>query len=217
MMTFATVLKTGGIYQSHHVTRLVAQIDAHYSAPHRHVCLTDDATVAGVDTLALQRDWPGFWSKLELFEHDMGRVCFLDLDVTVLASIDWLDGLDLTGPHLMYAMHDAFHPDTMNSSVMLWDRPMPELADGFDPGLPREMLKGTDQLWVHQRLQRKSPEAVVYLEPPLVCSFKKHGLAASIVAFHGKPKPWDADEVQRWRAHHAKHGRDELPCTVAVN
>lgn len=191
MDTFLTVLKIGGAYRAGHVSRLQAQIDAHYSGA-RHICLTDDAEVTG-DVIALTMAWPGWWSKLELFRHDLGRCCYFDLDVTVNRSLAWVDQLP---PAELWAMQDAFLPG-MNSSVMIWEGAKPQVFEGFDPTLPEPRLRGGDQKWIGGALG----SSVCFLHPPQVSSFKKHGAgSASVVVYHGHPKPWDTEGLARWNS-----------------
>lgn len=180
-ITFVCVLKTGGLYTAAHVDRLWQMLRRYHAAPFRFICLTDDPAVPY--GRALRHGWPGWWAKLEIFEHDWGLTCYLDLDVTITAPLDWLDALPAGRFH---GMQDAFLPGRMNSSVMIWTGPLPGVTAGFDIDVHRQDREG-DQAWIETQIHNWMP-----LVPPQVCSFKKHGLdAASIVVFHGKPKPWD--------------------------
>jgi len=183
-MNFVCVLKSGGIYTPAHVERLRAMVWQPVT------CLTDCPDVPG-PTLPLRHGWPGWWSKLELFEHDLGHVCYFDLDVTV-QSLDWLKDLDSAA---FYAMADAYQPGgcPVNSSVMVWQGPMPAIVAGFGPeamaGCP-----GGDQEWIW----RKLGSAIRLIQPPAVVSYKKHGKKAEygVVVYHGRPKPWDVAEFE---------------------
>lgn len=177
-MNFVCVLKTGGIYTAAHVERLREMI------PHPVVCLTDDLDVAE-PKLPLKYGWPGWWSKLEIFEHDFGRVCYFDLDVTI-QHLEWLDALD---PNKFYGMADAYKPEgcELNSSVMVWNGRRPDLVSGItDQDFEHP---GGDQQWIWRKLNGEFE----LLEPPLVASFKKHGKQSDfgVVVYHGRPKPWN--------------------------
>lgn len=183
--TLVCVLKTGGQYTAHHVERLRAQ------AWRPIICLTDDPDVTEPKRL-LTRNLAGWWSKLELFDHDFGGpVCYLDLDVTI-QNLEWLEQLHEPTFH---GMLDAYQPGgcLLNSSVMVWDgKPRPEMFDGLTE---QEMQHpGGDQQWIW----RKLPVHFGMLEPPTVVSYKKQGKKPEfgVVVYHGKPKPWDVAEFE---------------------
>jgi hypothetical protein len=183
--TLVCVLKSGGQYTSKHVERLRAQ--TWYPV----VCLTDDISVTE-PKLPLTRGLAGWWSKLEVFDHDFGApVCYLDLDV-VVQNLHWLNPLEDSS---FYGMEDAFKPDgcPLNSSVMVWDGgPRKQVFDGLSE---QEMQHpGGDQQWIW----RKLGEGMKFLEPPSVVSYKKHGKAPEfgVVVYHGKPKPWDREQFE---------------------
>jgi hypothetical protein len=93
---------------------------------HRFVCLSN--TTVPCEKIPLEHDWPGYWSKLEIFRPGLfkGRVMFMDLDVLVLK--------DLT-PVLTFDSKFAMSATTgqpeikegkrmlckMSSSLMVWD------------------------------------------------------------------------------------------------
>ena len=189
-ITFLTVLKTGGEYTAAHVERVRAMLLAYYGDGFRFLCLTDDPAVDQSIRCPLIKGWPGWWSKLELFMHDFGRCCYLDLDITITDSIAWIDDLP-TAAGEFYAMEDAMWPNTINSSFMLWSGARVHLLNGFSAtGQPVTMPNGqgnSDQVWINERIGPR-----IYVKPPQVGSFKIHGEdSSSIVVYHGKPKPWD--------------------------
>jgi hypothetical protein len=178
MDTFVCVLKTGGIYGPEHVQRLSDMIWRYYK-PTPVICLTDHPEQHGI---RLVKGWEGWWSKLELFDHDFGKTCYFDLDVTIRSVISWLDALP-TDDGQVWGMKDALLPN-LNSSVMVWQGPRPEVTKDYD-GTPHS---GGDQKWIYSKLK----DSIQYLHPPLVTSFKAHGpKSGSVVVYHGKPKPWD--------------------------
>ena len=81
-LTVACVLSAGPTYNRSHVERLERMIATHMLQPYRFVCVDDSP-------------FQGFWSKVSLFQTGRfsGRVLYLDLDVTVIGSLD-----DLAGP-----------------------------------------------------------------------------------------------------------------------
>jgi len=183
--TLVCVLKSGGQYTSKHVERLRAQTWRPV------VCLTDDTSVTE-PKLPLTRGLAGWWSKLEVFDHDFGGpVCYLDLDV-VVQNLLWLGPLEGSS---FYGMEDAFKPDgcPLNSSVMVWDgKPRKQVFDGLSE---QEMQHpGGDQQWIWRKL---GGEAKLLL-PPAVVSYKKHGVSPEfgVIVYHGKPKPWDRQQFE---------------------
>ncbi len=184
MLTFLTVLRSGGQYLPEHVQRLRQQIDLHHAQPHRHLCLTD---LPGIpESQPLLHGWPGWWSKLELFASPWpGPVVYLDLDVTVRADLGWLaEAMPAAGQ--LASMKDAWLPG-MNSSVMLWQGSPLVHPLSFDPATAGDWPHG-DQQWIEAHLRHPFQP----LLPPQVSSFKAHGAdSASIVVYHGKPKPWE--------------------------
>ena len=174
-ITFLCVLKTGGQYNASHVERLRWQVGQEV------VCLTDDPEVQGA-TIPLTENWPGWWSKLELFKHNLGKCCYLDLDVTV-QRLDWVYGL--RGDFCAWVDPYPGRVSHLNSSFMLWEGAQPQLIDGFNESRKHEAR--SDQEWIAKRIH---PELVG--EPDIV-SFKKHGRPreAGLVVYHGHPKPWE--------------------------
>lgn len=185
-MNFVCVLKTGGIYTAAHVERLRAMLWRPV------ICLTDDPEVTG-PAIPLRHGWPGWWSKLELFEHDLGHVCYLDLDVTVQHT-EWLATLH---PAIFYAMADAYQPDgcLINSSVMVWSGKKTRLIEGITDADMQH--PGGDQQWIWRKLN-ENKMLTELLRPPAVASYKKHGKRPEhgVVVYHGRPKPWDVAEFE---------------------
>lgn len=129
MLTVACVLRTEGrdpgakktgraAYDVDYVYRLAEGVDRHLSVPHRFVCITE-WHIAGIETRLLEHDWPGWWAKLELFRPGLfrGRVLYLDLDTSVVGSLDEI--ASYAGP---FAMIDDWVHDWLGASgVMAWE------------------------------------------------------------------------------------------------
>ena len=96
MLTIACVLKTGywklskikGEYRPEHVARLRDMVAQHLTLPYQFVCLSDIEVPC--QRIPLAHDWPGWWSKIELFRPGIfpARVLYVDLDVTIVANFD---------------------------------------------------------------------------------------------------------------------------------
>jgi hypothetical protein len=87
--TVVTVLRSGGDFLPWHVQMMQRKVE-YYSPPGtRFVCLSD-IRVPGVECIALEKGWPGWWSKMELFrpDLDLGEFVFTDLDNVILGSLE---------------------------------------------------------------------------------------------------------------------------------
>lgn len=78
-------------YTAEWVLRLRSMVARKLDIPHRFVCLTN-TEVEGVECIPLERDLPGWWSKIELFGHDLGRVLYYDLDTILTESQNEIAG-----------------------------------------------------------------------------------------------------------------------------
>ena len=185
MLTVACVLRSGGTYTDGHVARLEGQVAEYLPEPHRFVCLSD--VKVACERIRLIHDWPGWWSKLELWRSGLftGRIMYLDLDVTVVG--------DLTGlahfPAPFAAITDFQFPARINSSVMAWDASFADrLYTSFSP-VRMEEFRG-DQDWIHDQM----PGAARFQIGDCV-SWKRDvqprgsvPRSAKVVVYHGLPK-----------------------------
>ncbi len=181
MLTVACVLSEGPkrAYTRDHVARLSQMVNAHVTQPYRFVCVDDSP-------------FPGWWAKISLFKPGLftGRVLYLDLDVTVVSSLDQI----ANHPSSFAAIKDWQRP-TINSSVMAWDGGvMDSIYTNFTPSV-MDRLAG-DQDWISEQM----PDAETF--PAKWCpsyrqSIRKFGVNAEtkVVVFHGFPKPWEVPAV----------------------
>jgi hypothetical protein len=193
----ACVLKSGGAYRPEHVYRVREQVACVTSEP--FVCLTDMA-IPTVETRLLLHGWPGWWSKLELFRPGVvpasARVLYLDLDTTIVGSLDDL----LARPEAFLALRD-FTKQGLGSGVMQWtagdhDDLYEAFADEAETVMARCGRFG-DQRFIDQCRH----DRVTYWQdvvPGQIVSYKlqcQHGIPpeATVVVHHGHPKPWDLD------------------------
>lgn len=140
---FAVVLKSGGDFKIRHVWRLYEQICFAYRKPFEFFVLTDLPDTMNIpgNYIKLQQDLPGWFSKIELFSFDMGRVCFNDLDVTINKPLDWVDQHSTDGGLIwtMECEHGGKPCGNLNSSTMIWHGPRPEIATAFNKDIHIEM------------------------------------------------------------------------------
>ena len=115
MLTVTCVLKNGGGYSPSHVDKLQRQVARYLSLPHEFVCLSD------VDVpcrrIRMEHDWPGWWSKIELFRPGVvtPNTVYIDLDNIILDDFSMIArcGHD-------FAMMQNLNRPEMASSALMW-------------------------------------------------------------------------------------------------
>lgn len=205
LRTVACVLKSGGWqnrrmyveYTPDHVRWLRDQFRAQVSAPHRFVCLTDYAVIAGVETIRLQDDLPGWWSKLELF-RELDDAFYVDIDTVITGDISHM----LAHPHRFSVLRNLSSPAgrRIGSGVMAWRGDYSHLYRRFMRAPESHMAecrtgaKWGDQGFIeHEQLER---DYLQDLFPGQIVSYKlglgrgDPGPDHRIVCFHGEPRPW---------------------------
>lgn len=198
MITFACVLKSGGEYTLDMVDRLRRGIDKHCTVAHRFVFLSD--LPGGIP---LKHNWKGWWSKIELFRSELfrGQVVFFDLDTIIVGSLDWLND-----EPIKFAMLENFWSnERIGSGMMAWNTDMIDLSSIYGRFLydPKKfMAEGvTQENWGDQGFIRhnwpQEPKRFQREYPGKVVSYKFHvrpeskvPAGASVVCFHGQPRPW---------------------------
>lgn len=196
-----TVLKSGGEYRFEHVLRLRDQV-AETTPEADFVCFSD-FPISGVQCIPLMHDWPGWWSKIEMFNPSaefLSRpsVIYLDLDTTVVGNLSPLASENFR------MLRDFTRPRVFGSGVMTWrGAAPPEVYEKFaeSPEWAMRSFRGGDRLgdqgFILHALGR---ERINTIDESLVVSYKKHVRPAGgrvppgavVVAFHGPPRPWAA-------------------------
>lgn len=180
-----TVFRPGGDYQPEHVTRLERQCARHAPGV-PFLCLQGDL---------LPNDWPGWWSKMHLFQH-AGPILYFDLDTMIAGDLSPL--LRAAETHDFIALRDPM--SKFGSGVMAWRGDMTHVYDRFAADPARHMRRCTTRaLWGDQGFlaETETPDAKWQdLLPGQVVSWKqdcKQGVPkdARVVYFHGTPRPWD--------------------------
>lgn len=190
MVKIICVLRSGGDFTPRHVQVLAHQVPG-------LVCLSD-APVPGVETIPLKYNWPGWWSKIELCRPDIkGDLLYLDLDTVVPGDltplIEAANGKTTMLSDFYWPEHPAsgFMHISQADKAAVWDR----WITNPEAHMKRPATRGRigDQAffadcWEPQRWQDIAPGKVV--------SYKVHcknGVppGASVVCFHGKPRPQD--------------------------
>lgn len=215
MLTMACVLKSGGIYDARWVAKLKAGVAAHLTMAHRFVCLSD--VEVPCERIPLEHDWPGWWSKIELFRQQ-GPLLYFDLDTLIVGDLTdiALRALDPLGGFTI--LQDFYRPRGFGSGLMAWDAGLGtsdvrRWYDNFraDPeGWIEKCGVSGDQNFIERQETRSTScwqtAHCGYLAGQIV-SYKVHcrnGIPAGarVVCLHGSPKFPDmssADPVrQAW-------------------
>lgn len=196
MLTVACVLKSGGIYTPEWVAKLKAGVEKHLSLPHRFVCLSD--VEVPCERIPLEHDWPGWWSKIELFKLE-GDVLTIDLDTAVVGDIYEIAFIASNPLSGFKILQDFYRADGLGSGVMGWSASQTsqvrhwynEFANRPDFWM-QYCGSGGDQRFIENMDQRRLTlwqRAV----PGQIVSYKVHcrgGIPddARLVCLHGKPK-----------------------------
>lgn len=199
LLTVACVYRPSKDYTDEYVYRLHAGVREHLFLHDRFVCLTD-RELPGIECVPFERNWPGWWSKLELWRPGLftGQVAYFDLDTIIRRDI-----CDIFNTRREFAsLTNWSKPHRLASGVMTWqasDKLTP-LYESFQlsrdaPRYSLSMERWGDQGWIQDTLPVPF-ESLNELHPGRIVSYKNHVRAqgavpssASIVAFHGKPRP----------------------------
>ena len=198
-ITVACVLKSGGVYDASWVAKLQRGVARHLSTPHRFVAFSD--VPVPCDRIPLRHDWPGWWSKLELFAEPFDdTVLYFDLDSVPVGSLDAI----AAHPHRFTMAHEFYRPHLLCSTAMAWRGDYSHIYDAFaadpvalayhyDKVLPASGRVG-DQAFIEDRTSGADTFRDLFGERS-IASYKVHHCQAvppadaAVVAFHGRPKP----------------------------
>lgn len=212
-----TVLKTGGDFNFAHVTSLRDQVKKHFKQPHSFYCFTDTYIPGGVNTIRLWHSWKGWWSKLEIFVlgkngHYSGRpVLFLDLDTVITDDFD----LPIPDMNEFWMIRDfvawgdeRYRSRWWASGLMMWRGDFRKIFFAAkQEGIQHiSSYYKWDQIYIRHILKNDEEEGVVKFcalnDVLRIQSFKIHHLDTDkledppqIVCFHGKPRPWDREDL----------------------
>lgn len=201
--TVACVFKPGNGFTNEYVTRLRDGVRKHCQAPHRFVCLTNER-LPGVETLPLLRNRVGWWNKLELFRKGLFDDCviYFDLDTMIVDDITDI----VTHEHRFTGLCDftmKYGYRRLQSAFMAWDGrlDLSHLDEKFQSSDVEKYSQGMERWGDQGYILDHLGESIDYTDelfPGRFCSYKWHVRrpgkvpeGASIVCFHGKPRPAD--------------------------
>jgi len=219
----------GDRYSWQYVENLYAGLRRHITAGIRlHVFTEAHRAVPDYMIRHNLDEWPeisngrrAWWYKMQMFDprHGLGQVLYLDLDVVICGSLDWVLELDTTH---FWAIHDwrrLWRPQWLgiNSSMMYWDhgrwpQPWRQFRD-LGLGETTRRYHGDQDLLTAALLR----DAVRYLPDHAVRSWRWQirdgGMdprtrcyarpdagsiitpGASVLVFHGRPKPHEINDA----------------------
>lgn len=194
MLTVACVLKSGGIYDHIWVMRLQAMVAQHLPIPHRFVCLSD--MWVPCERIPLEHNWPGWWSKVELFKLE-GPVLYFDLDTAIVG--DLTDIARQASECAFVVLQDFYRLGLgIGSGVMAWNDL--DLVRGLytrfaenPEGWQRKAGRRGDQGYLEDVATTENWDRWQDLLPGQIVSYKVHcrnGVPANarVVCLHGEPK-----------------------------
>jgi len=196
----------GDKYDDYSVQRLQREVGRYLDIPHQFRCVTD-RKIEGVECIPPINDLPGWWGKVNLFDWDVmdDQNLYFDLDVVITSNLDEMVMEYSRATCAMPNNWAASGHGGCQSSVMMWTKNhnVRQIHDLFDPLIaywPPVNQPGV--LWGDQEWITKLRNADKVAVRPMDCgiySYKyhcRHGLPddASIVVFHGDPKPSVVDE-----------------------
>jgi hypothetical protein len=115
-----SVLRSGGVYTPEYVKKLKYAVGNASQAGIRFICLTDVDFIDFCEVIPLKHNWPGWWSKIELFRPDLnvGKTTYFDLDVLILKDIEKLLALSDQLTFAMLRGWNTKHGIHPSSSIM---------------------------------------------------------------------------------------------------
>lgn len=217
-----TVLRSGGEYNPAHVIALERSLHRWHPDAALHVitdregldglCMIDDSWIERSYTVYNpKRLWPGWWLKCHLFGDwtDRESLLYMDLDTRIVGPMDEIFALANSLPARDIVLRDFYRGGrTIGSGFMLlsnacrallWDKWLadPEgwiqrLGHRGDQGFLESVFSEIpDHL---ERWQDVVPGKVLSFKVDIRDKRLTSAAGASVVAFHGRPRPWSVVE-----------------------
>ena len=196
-------VKSKPAYDHHYVNRLYEMVRRNLTIPHKFTCFTDDSSGIRCKTKPLPSllAKSGWWAKLSLHREDLLTcpVLYLDLDTLIVDNLDFIG--DYKGDFCI--LRDFYRPEGYGSGVMMWNKPHPYVwTKWVGKGCPSHGLG--DQGWMEEQIkgadlfQDQFPDKFVSYKVDCQSRLPEN---ASVVCFHGEPKPHQFPE-DHWVSQH---------------
>lgn len=203
MVTVGCVLKSGGDYTVQHVSNLFDSVSRNAN-DFKFICLTDIPYTdfpKNIEIVELIEDWPGWWSKIELFRPGLfeafSKIWYFDLDTIIVDDLEPL----FVEPCPTTFLSDFYWPERIATGVMCW---ISGTLDGvythFKMNPARYMQafrKGGDQAFLGSVIGMNQSRFQIRF-PGQFVSYKVHCQSrvpedTRVVCFHGRPRPWEVN------------------------
>lgn len=192
MIILKTVLKSGGEYTPEHVLRMQEMLDRYVDCPARFVCYSD-IDIPGVTVRRLLHDWPGWWSKIEMF-RDVEESFYIDLDMTIMGNITDMVTVD---SDFMALRNMTPRIEGIGSAMMKWRGDKRFIYEAFKSDPEKYMAEhGRDKMgtpWLGDQgflwaLCKDDLEFYQSRFPNRIKKFTDSG--GDVKVYYGRNKPW---------------------------
>lgn len=199
MLKVVCVLKSGGDYDETYVLALYYAVLRNLTVPFEFLCLSD--VPVDCPFIPLNNGWRGWWSKIELFRLK-GAVLYLDLDTVIIGNLDPLAETILNMPKDQFLMLRAIHRKRQwASGVMGWNGDFSFIYNHFKYDMSPRKFPWDQNYIISKLLAKKKTIKCVQDYQSGMYSYKRHCRAegcppddATVVYFHGKPRPHECSE-----------------------
>lgn len=201
------VLRSGGEFDANDVAAL--QNGLLRTTPDAALNCLSDVTTPVLFTHSLKFNWPGWWSKMELFRPDIeGDIFYVDLDTVIVGDLSEMIqyGVDTMLDDFYYPVRPAsgLMYITQKSKAAVWnawlsnpDKIMQQCGTGGDQLFLSRLDFGKNA----RRWQQDFPHQVISFKAHMRPKPPRHGpqlatppKSARVVCFHGKPRPRNINE-----------------------
>ncbi len=198
--------KWGDRYGPEYVTRLQSMFARHLSLPHTFTCFTEKP-VDSVHCEPLPTEYGSWWCKLGAFKPGLitGPAILSDLDMVFVDSLDWV--ADYVDADLACIenwgsrLHEGpLYEDEISSAFMIWsgNGATDAIFQRFTSADISRLHPHGDQAFITEVMR----DRVTLIPQERIASYKRHcrdqggpPSAASVVAFHGTPRPHEVADV----------------------
>lgn len=179
MLTVVCVLKSGGCYTPEYVKRLKEGVDRNLKG-HNFVCFSD--VDVPCDRIPLTKNWPGWWSKLEIFTMT-GKTLYFDLDTVITGDLRQIAEY----PHKFTMLSDFYTPEKPASGVMAWQGNYQYIMDDYDHN--QSYPGHGDQGYIATKVTPERFQNVLRSQITSRKAVHTRNDNERVVCFHGEPRP----------------------------
>lgn len=208
MLTIGCVLKTGGEFHWRQAAILRDSVARNMprAIPYKFRVLTNDPEAT--DPVKLEYSLPGWWSKMELFRpavrESWGDTLYFDLDTAIVGYLGSIATYCNVYPNFTI-LRDFYRSNGYGSGMMFIPAKFIAPWAKFDVEIIPEYASANlgDQQFLEQfpaqRWQDVCPRQIHSFKPAAFpgATLGAKPKDASVVCFHGKPRPWET-KANHW-------------------